>query len=116
MATRIPALIQLSDPRVAAQLVVYEIRLIAIHEMSPPFGEERASTAVEPNKKFHFQLTNNADSYGIVNRYRWGFNERVHRKKQHASSIRTIPSKNIAFIHVFRFKSSNSMQYRSMLY
>ena len=42
-------------------------------------------------------------------------NERVHRKKQHASSIRTIPLKNIAFIHVFCFESSNSMQYRSML-
>ena len=40
----------------------------------------------------------------------------VHRKKQHASSIRTIPSKNIAFIQVFFFESSNSMQYRSMLF
>ena len=28
-------------------LIVYEIRLIAIREVSPPFGEERASTAVE---------------------------------------------------------------------
>ena len=27
-----------------------------------------------------------------------GYNERVHRKKQHASSIRTIPTKNIAFV------------------
>ena len=39
----------------------------------------------------------------------------VHRKKQHASSIRTIPSKNIAFIQVFFLDSGNSMQYRSML-
>ena len=63
-----------------------------------------------------FQLTKNADSYGIVP---WivtdGCNECVHRKKQHASSIRMIPSKNIAFIQVFFFESSNSMQYRSML-
>ena len=30
-----------------------------------------------------------------------------------ASSIHTIPSKNIAFIQVFFFESTNSMQYRS---
>ena len=45
-----------------------------------------------------------------------GYNERVHRNKQHASSIRTIPSTNIAFIQVFCFDSSKSMQYRSMLF
>ena len=63
---------------------------------------------------FIFQLTKNADRYGIV---LWididGYNERVHHKKQHASSIHTIPSKNIAFIQVFFFESRNSMQYRS---
>ena len=55
-------------------LIVYEIRLTAIREMSPPFGEERASIAVGVHlrsNKFLFQLTNNAESYGIVNRYRW---------------------------------------------
>ena len=31
----------------ARQHIVYEIRLIAIREVSPPFGEDRASTAVE---------------------------------------------------------------------
>ncbi len=63
---------------------------------------------------FIFQLTKNAGSYGIVP---WiaieGYNERLHRKKQHASSIHTIPSKNIAFIQVFFFESRNSKQYRS---
>ena len=38
-----------------------------------------------------------------------GYTERVHRKKQHASSIRTIPSKNIAFIPVLFLDSSSSM-------
>ena len=38
-----------------------------------------------------------------------GYNERVHCKKQHASSIRTIPSYR-------RFESSNSMQYRTTLF
>ena len=33
-------------------LIVYEIRLIAIREVSPPFGEERASTAVEQEISF----------------------------------------------------------------
>ena len=79
-------------------LIVYEIRLIAIREVSPPFGEERASTAVEqeisfPANKQRRQLWNS----------------------ESLSSIHTILSKNIAFIHVFCFKSSNSMQYRSML-
>ena len=32
------------------QHIVYEIRLIAIREVSPPFGEDRE------NKKFLFQL------------------------------------------------------------
>ena len=32
--------------------IVYEIRLIAIREVSPPFGEERASTAVEQDISF----------------------------------------------------------------
>ena len=44
------------------------------------------------------------------------YDENVHGKKQHASSIRTIPSKNTAFIQVFFFESSNSMQYRSLLF
>ena len=65
-----------------------------------------------------FQLTNNADSYGIV-LWVWiaidGYTERLHRKKQHASSIRTIPSKNIAFIQVLFFEPSNSTQYRLTL-
>ena len=39
-----------------------------------------------------FQLIKNAESYGIVLSIAIdGYNERVHRKKQHASSIRTIP-------------------------
>ena len=33
-------------------LIVYEIRLIAIREVSPPFREERASTAVEQEISF----------------------------------------------------------------
>ena len=61
---------------------------------------------------FLFQLTKNADSTVL-----WiaidGYNERVHRKKRHASSIHTIPLKNIAFMQVFFFESRNSMQYRS---
>ena len=32
--------------------IVCEIRLIAIREVSPPFGEERASTAVEQEISF----------------------------------------------------------------
>ena len=55
------------------------------------------SRALRSNKGFHvflFQLTKNADSYGIVLLIAIdGYNERVHRKKQHASSIHTIPSK-----------------------
>ena len=43
-----------------------------------------------------------------------GYNERVHRKKQRASSIHTIPSTNIAFIQVFELR--NSMQYRSLTF
>ena len=44
-------------------LIVYEIRLIAIREVSPPFGKERASTAVEleisfPANKQRRQLWN----------------------------------------------------------
>ena len=47
------------------QLIVYEIRLIAIREVSPPFGEDRASTAVEKtilstethSTKFRTQIT-----------------------------------------------------------
>ena len=54
---------------------------------------------------FIFQLTKNADSYGIV---LWididGYNERVYRKKQHASSIHMIPSK---ISPSFRFSFSN---------
>ena len=90
---------------------INEIRLIAIREVSPPF-------ALRSNQGFSFitfpanterrQLWNST-----VNCYRWIYNERVHRKKQHASSIRTIPSKHIAFIQVFFFESANSMQYRS---
>ena len=34
------------------QHIVYEIRLIAIREVSPPFGEDRASTAVEQEISF----------------------------------------------------------------
>ena len=34
------------------QLIVYEIRLIAIREVSPPFGEDRASNAVEQEISF----------------------------------------------------------------
>ena len=45
-----------------------------------------------------------------------GYNERVHRKKQRASSIHTIPSTNIAFIQVFFFELRNSMQYRSLTF
>ena len=52
------------------------------------------------------------NSKPTVNRY----NERVHCKKQHASSIHTIPSKNIASIQVFLFESINSMQYRSFTF
>ena len=33
-------------------MIVYEIRLIAVRELSPPFGEERASTAVEQEISF----------------------------------------------------------------
>ncbi len=33
-------------------LIVYEIMLIAIREVSPPFDEERASTAVEQEISF----------------------------------------------------------------
>ena len=64
---------------------------------------------------FIFKLTKNAESYGIV---LWiaidGYNERVHCKKQRASSTNMIPSTNIAFIQVFFFESGNSMQYRSL--
>ena len=63
-------------------------------------------------------FTKNAGSYEIVGPLLWiaidGYNERVHRKKQHASSIHTIPSTNIAFIWVFFFDSKNAMQYRSL--
>ena len=34
------------------QLIVYEIRLIAIREVSQPFGEDRASNAVEQEISF----------------------------------------------------------------
>ena len=34
------------------QHIVYEIRRIAIREVSPPFGEDRASTAVEQEISF----------------------------------------------------------------
>ena len=54
-------------------LFVYEIGLIAIREVSPPFGEEPC-TALEQGLSFILffrRLTKNADSYGIVNRYRW---------------------------------------------
>ncbi len=49
-------------------LIVYEIWLIAIREMSPPFDEERASTAVEqdiyfPANKQCRQLWNSESLY-----------------------------------------------------
>ena len=34
------------------QHIAYEIRLIAIRDVSPPFGEDRASTAVEQEISF----------------------------------------------------------------
>ena len=53
-----------------------EIGLIAIREVSPPFGEEPCPYCVRTRYfvYFIFQLTKNADSYGIVctvNRCRW---------------------------------------------
>ncbi len=38
------------------QHIAYEIRLIAIREVSPPFGEDRASTAVEQEISFPASL------------------------------------------------------------
>ena len=46
---------------------VYEIGLIAIREVSLPFGEEPCNCArTRAFVYFIFQLTKNADSYGIV--------------------------------------------------
>ena len=46
-------------------LIVYEIRLIAIREVSPPVNNVRALRSNRTR-----QLTNKPDIYGIVNRYR----------------------------------------------
>ena len=70
---------------------VYEIWLIAVREVSPPFDEEPC-TALEQGISFIFFPANKERSQlwnSTVNRY--GYNERVHRKKQHASSFHTIP-------------------------
>ena len=65
-------------------LIVYEVRLIAIREVSPPFGEERASTAVEqeisfPANKQHKQLWNSKSLHmDIMNMYIGRNNMQVH--------------------------------------
>ena len=70
--------------------------------------------APRSNKKFLFQLANNADSYGIVKRYRWI--QWTCTSEETICMFNSYDSvKNIAFIHVFCFESSNSMQYRPML-
>ena len=73
------------------QHIVYEIRLIAIREVSPPFGEEHRG--LEQDISF-FQLTNIYLFWGSVtlstSTHRH-YNESVHRKKQHTRGINTIP-------------------------
>ena len=85
--------------------------------------------ALLSNKKFLFQLTNNADSYGIVNRYRW-MNVYIGRNNMQVQFVRfrkkisplftfsvsnRVIQCNIAqcYVHVYLiFEATDSKQYR----
>ena len=75
------------------QHIVYEIRLIAIREVSPPFGEEHRG--LEQDLSFPANINKHllilGKCYAVHINVSSLTNESVHRKKQHTRGINTIP-------------------------
>ncbi len=99
--------------KISSWTTIYEIRLIAIREVSPPFDEERTSRVFEqdisfPANKQHRQLWNSESlSMDIMNVY-------IARNNMQVQFVRF--RQKYRLYSDFCFESSNSMQYRSMLF
>ena len=73
------------------QHIVYEIRLIAIRDVSPPFGEEHRGLEQDISFPANKHLLILGKCYAVHINASSLYNESVHRKKQHTHGINTIP-------------------------